>query len=176
VTAGQEGNDRASAPPTAGETGHDIGEAQLHRSDQISAVGSSEQTADTYDPGDQEVLELLPVLDTRVLRALQQLGSGEDLVGELSNLLLVEADASLVAIRQAIGAADHGGVARSAHSLRGASANLGATRLASACEILEQTSLEGGPQNVEPLWAGLRSLEAEVALVRSAFVAPNPTP
>jgi HPt (histidine-containing phosphotransfer) domain-containing protein len=173
VTAFQEGNGGASAPPSAGQTGHETGEAQLHRSHQSSAVGSSEPAPETHDPGDQMVSELLPVLDTRVLRALQQLGSGEDLVGELSNLLLVEADASLVAIHQAIGAADHGAVARSAHALRGASANLGANRLASACEILEQTSHECGPENGDRLWVGLRSLEAEVALVRSAFAAPT---
>jgi two-component system sensor histidine kinase/response regulator len=112
------------------------------------------------------------VLDPRVLGRLERLGeaAGVDLVSELATLFLTEADAHVVAIREALEAGDGAGVARSAHTLRGASANLGATGLAELCATLETDGQRGGPDGTGVTLAQrLRSTEAELERVRAAL-------
>ena len=80
----------------------------------------------------------VPVLDEQVVGRLERLGKtvGEDLMGQLVILFLADADASVVALREALAGDDAAAVIRSAHTLSGASANLGATDLARLCATL----------------------------------------
>jgi two-component system, sensor histidine kinase and response regulator len=117
------------------------------------------------------------VLDVEVVERLGRLGeaTGEDLLGQLATLFLSDADTRVVALRQAIARDDAGAVVRSAHTLSGASANLGATVLARLCATLAADGvvgdLGGGP-------ALLDALEDELSRVRSALgsAAPAPAP
>jgi HPt (histidine-containing phosphotransfer) domain-containing protein len=74
-------------------------------------------------------------------------------------------------MRQALVARDPMAVVRSAHALRGSSAHIGATDLAWVCEALELNDGAEEPQNAGKLWTGVRSVAAELELVRSALAA-----
>jgi CheY-like chemotaxis protein/HPt (histidine-containing phosphotransfer) domain-containing protein len=116
-----------------------------------------------------------PVLDTEVVGRLARMGEAtdEDLVGELAKLFLIDSDSRIVELRQAVAGDDAGSVARSAHTLRGASAILGATELARLCAALEMSGaaddLIGGGEQLE-------AVEAELERVREALASPVPTP
>jgi CheY-like chemotaxis protein/HPt (histidine-containing phosphotransfer) domain-containing protein len=114
-----------------------------------------------------------PVLDAAIIGRLERLGesTGDDLLGQLSTLFLSDAEVRVVALREAIARADAAAVVRSAHTLSGASANLGATALARLCATLAADSAVGDLGGSEAL---LVALEDELARVRSALgsVAP----
>jgi two-component system sensor histidine kinase/response regulator len=116
-----------------------------------------------------------PALDTHVLDRLERLGkaSGEDLLSELTALFLTEADASVAALREALSVDDGSAVNRSAHTLSGASANLGARDLASLCATLANP---GAPGRVVDGEAQLARIEAELERVRSALGSHIPMP
>jgi two-component system sensor histidine kinase/response regulator len=97
-----------------------------------------------------------PVLDAEIIGRLGQLGdaTGEDLLGQLTVLFLADADTKIIDLRDAIIADDAAAVVRSAHSLSGASANLGATHLAGLCASLELNGASGD------LTGGSRLLDA----------------
>jgi HPt (histidine-containing phosphotransfer) domain-containing protein len=107
-------------------------------------------------------------LDANVLEELEQMGeaSGEDLLGQLAAMFVTDADAQLVELHRALDIADAEAVSRSAHSLRGSSASLGASGLASLCGTLEIQSADGNLSNGESL---LEALESELELVHSEF-------
>jgi two-component system, sensor histidine kinase and response regulator len=116
-----------------------------------------------------------PVLDARVVGRLERLGekAGEDLMGQLAVLFLADADARVVALRQALAGDDAGAVVRSAHTLSGASANLGATDLARLCATLATDSAAGDLAGRRAL---LEEVETELGRVRSALGSPTPAP
>ena len=116
-----------------------------------------------------------PVLDVEVVDRLQRLGeaAGEDLLGQLAALFLTDADARVVALHEAIGRDDAAAVVRSAHTLSGASANLGATALARLCATLAADSAVGDLVGGETL---LGALEDELGRVRSALQSAAPAP
>jgi HPt (histidine-containing phosphotransfer) domain-containing protein len=107
-------------------------------------------------------------LDANILGQLEGLGnaSEQDLVGELATMFVADADAQLTEMHRALDVADAVAVSRSAHNLRGASATLGATDLASLCATLESQSAEGSLSNGEPL---LKAIALEIEAVHSAF-------
>jgi two-component system, sensor histidine kinase and response regulator len=109
-----------------------------------------------------------PVLDARVVARLERLGatSGQDLVGQLAGLFLVEADARISTLRLALAEGDAAEVVRSAHTLSGSSANLGATNLAHLCITLSLHNRAADLVGRRELLAGI---EAELERVRSAL-------
>jgi two-component system, sensor histidine kinase and response regulator len=109
-----------------------------------------------------------PVLDVQVVGRLERLGeaAGEDLVEQLATVFLTDADARVAALRHALAADDAAAVARSAHTLSGASANLGATDLARLCATLATGSAAG---DLVRGGAQLEAVEAELGRVRSAL-------
>ena len=113
--------------------------------------------------------------DAQVVGRLERLGkaAGEDLMGQLAILFLADADARIVALRQALAEDDAAAVVRSAHTLSGASANLGATDLARMCATLATDSAAG---DLVGGWALLDAIEAELGRVRSALGSLIPTP
>jgi PAS domain S-box-containing protein len=109
-----------------------------------------------------------PALDPKIVERLERLGSdtGEDLLGQLTDLFLADAELQLVALHEGLATHDAAAVSRCAHTLGGASANLGATELAGLCSHLESESAAGSLDDGE---AQLRGLESELERVRSAL-------
>jgi HPt (histidine-containing phosphotransfer) domain-containing protein len=95
-----------------------------------------------------------PALDAQVIARLERLGAdaGEDLMEQLSALFLADADMGVVAMRDALAGDDAATVVRSAHTLRGASANVGANVLAGLCATLEADSASGTSLRARPNW------------------------
>jgi CheY-like chemotaxis protein/HPt (histidine-containing phosphotransfer) domain-containing protein len=116
-----------------------------------------------------------PVLDAEVVARLRRLGesAGEDLMGQLASLFLSDADTRVGALRQAIARDDAAAVVRSAHTLSGASANLGATALARLCATLAADGAVGDLLGGDAL---LDALEDELDRVRAALASAAPAP
>jgi hypothetical protein len=116
-----------------------------------------------------------PVLDAEVLARLELLGesAGEDLMGQLAALFLADAGTRVEALRQAIARDDAAAVVRSAHTLSGASANLGATVLARLCATLAADGAVGDLTGGDDL---LDALEDELGRVRGALGSSARTP
>lgn len=85
---------------------------------------------------------------------LRDLDGGD---GELTAVLTREyerdSDHQLATIRQAVADGDAGALGRAAHTLKGASANLGAGRLAGLCADLEARGRAGGLDDAASLIA-----------------------
>ena len=96
--------------------------------------------------------------------------AGEDLNGQLAGLFLADADARVTALREAVGAADAAAVVRSAHSLSGASASLGATDLARLCATMATDGIVGDLAGGGEL---LEAIEVELGRVCSALASPS---
>jgi CheY-like chemotaxis protein/HPt (histidine-containing phosphotransfer) domain-containing protein len=146
---------------------------ELGGSPHLAAPHEAEELPAPIDVPDESVGTPRSVLDADVLSNLSRLGSdaGVDLVGQLATLFLVDADSRVAAMRQGLVASDPMAVVESAHALRGASANIGATDLAWVCETLELSEGADEPENAGKLWSGVRSVAAELELVRSALAA-----
>jgi len=116
-----------------------------------------------------------PALDAGIVERLERLGAdaGEDLMGQLSTLFLTDADVRVLAMRDALASEDAASIVRCAHTLSGASANVGASGLASLCAILEAHSAAG---NLAAGQAQLDALQAELERVRSALSSRTPRP
>jgi two-component system sensor histidine kinase/response regulator len=116
-----------------------------------------------------------PVLNTDIIDRLQQLGSavGEDLLGDLAALFLADADVQITDLRCAIANHDPAGVVWSAHAMRGAGANLGATALADLCASLEIVGTTGNVAPARPLFD---ALQTELDHVRVALRALSGVP
>jgi two-component system sensor histidine kinase/response regulator len=114
-------------------------------------------------------------LDAQVVGRLERLGktAGEDLMGQLSTLFLADADAAIVALREALAGDDADALIRSAHTLSGASANLGATDLARLCAAL---AMEGASGDLIGGGMQLEAVEAELGRVRFALGARTSMP
>jgi len=116
-----------------------------------------------------------PVLDAEVVARLEHLGeaAGEDLLGQLATLFLADADTRVAALRQALVRDDVAAVVRAAHTLSGASANVGATALARLCATLAAEGVAGDLMGGDTL---LDAIEEELGRVRTAFGSPAPAP
>jgi two-component system, sensor histidine kinase and response regulator len=79
-----------------------------------------------------------PILDPERFAVLRDLDAGDgDLIGTLVHEFLNDGTQLLAAIREAIAEGDPQAVERTAHTLKGSSANLGAVRLARICGKIE---------------------------------------
>ena len=105
------------------------------------------------------------VLDVAIVRRLERLGldSGEDLIGQLAALFLADEHTALGALRELYADGDRDALARAAHALSGASANLGATELACLCDVVAASVASGSD-----LSQAVDALEAELDRVRLA--------
>ena len=101
------------------------------------------------------------------LRALQAEGE-PDFAQEMIALFLENAPQLMTAIRQSIDAQSPPELQRSAHTLKGSSASLGAVRLAELCFALEKLGREG---TVEGALVQLTEVAQELDRVRVAFQA-----
>jgi two-component system, sensor histidine kinase and response regulator len=112
-----------------------------------------------------------PVLDRQVVDRLERLGeaTGEDLMGQLTDLFLADADVRVAALRDALAANDATGASEAAHTLSGAAGNLGATDLAGLCTTMATNGASGELAEGKAL---LTAIEAELVRVRSALESP----
>ena len=115
-----------------------------------------------------------PVLDAKVVRRLERLGTeaGEDLMEQLTVLFLAEADIRILALGDALARRDGPAVIDQAHTLGGASANVGASNLARFCAQLSTAGTAGDLASANTL---LQSVEAELQRVRSALLSSRPS-
>ncbi len=115
------------------------------------------------------------VLDPEIVERLERLGAaaGEDLMGQLTILYLADSQDRLNELRSALAAHDATAIYRAAHTLAGASVNIGAIRLSHLCTALATKSQSGDLADGDALVA---ELEAELACVRSTLESRSVTP
>ena len=106
----------------------------------------------------------LPIWDRTA--ALGRLDGDEELLSELMGMLLDQIDEGMVHLTEAIERGDAHEVEQTAHSLKGASANLGAERFRQCAFQLEQIGRSGNLSDAAPL---LAKLQEEAHLLRQAF-------
>jgi CheY-like chemotaxis protein/HPt (histidine-containing phosphotransfer) domain-containing protein len=109
-----------------------------------------------------------PALDPEVVERLERLGAdtGEDLMGQVAELFLADADTRIVTLREALARQDGSTLIQSAHTMCGASASLGAADLARLCARL---ATDGAVSDIEEARSLLSSVEVELARVRAAL-------
>jgi two-component system sensor histidine kinase/response regulator len=114
-----------------------------------------------------------PVLDPEVVGRLDSLGksAGQDLLGQLAVLFLADADQRVATLRQALAGHDADAMVRSAHSLHGASANVGATDLAHLCATL---ATDGAARDLVGRGALVEAVAAELGRVGTALRSMSP--
>ena len=108
-----------------------------------------------------------PLNDER-LAMLHAAGGGEGLVAELVDLFVDDVPSRLESIREAMAAGDPEALVRTAHSLKGSAATLGADRMAELCRQMEVSGRAGEVPQGQGL---LESLEAEFEQVKRALAA-----
>jgi CheY-like chemotaxis protein/nitrogen-specific signal transduction histidine kinase/HPt (histidine-containing phosphotransfer) domain-containing protein len=133
------------------------------------------ESAPVDPPARPEARSTSSVLDSEIVGRLERLGeaAGEDLVGQLAVLFQADASGHLLLLRQALAATDATAAGLSAHSMKGASANLGATHLARLCGELEERSVMG---NLSGASALIDAIETELDRVHAALGALAPAP
>ncbi|HIF42270.1 MAG TPA: Hpt domain-containing protein [Planctomycetes bacterium] len=85
-------------------------------------------------------------LDPAVIGSLVDLGGEDepDLIVELIDLFLEDADTRVTALESAARSKDWDQVSRLAHTLKGSSATMGAARFSVACRTVEMEARDGG--------------------------------
>jgi HPt (histidine-containing phosphotransfer) domain-containing protein len=101
-----------------------------------------------------------------VLKELQEAVGGEKLMNDLLAIFLENASKLVSDLEQAIAQGDAEKLMRAAHSLRGSSATLGASSLATLCQKLETMGRE---RQLEGAAAQMAQLETEYARVKAAL-------
>jgi CheY-like chemotaxis protein len=114
-----------------------------------------------------------PALDADIVGRLEAMGaaSGEDLISQLAVLFLADADVRVMGMREAITHEDGQTLINSAHTMCGASANLGAAELSRLCARLATDGAVWGLDAAETL---LQAVETELERVRTALVVALP--
>lgn len=112
--------------------------------------------ADTRDPLDHSQIDFLFSLDD---------GQGEALT-EIVREYLVVSDEGYTELLRLVGEGDRDGIERTAHTLKGASANVGATRLADVCAGLEMRARQAQLSNAAEL---MEQFEDEFNRARAAL-------
>jgi HPt (histidine-containing phosphotransfer) domain-containing protein len=105
-------------------------------------------------------------IDRSRLELLQGSGAGGDLVVELIELFVADVPPRMQLIRDAVSAGDPEALMRTAHSLKGSAATLGADGMAELCRRIEEIGRAGA---VTPAAELLDTLGDEFERVKSAF-------
>ncbi|HRE82117.1 MAG TPA: Hpt domain-containing protein [Opitutaceae bacterium] len=105
-----------------------------------------------------------PIIDLEAIENLRALNPDDNgFLKEIIDIFLDDTPARIAELKQTLSAGDIPGFSRAAHSIKGSSSNVGASRLRSVAERLEHGS-KSALNGMEP---GLRELETEFAAVRS---------
>lgn len=115
------------------------------------------------------------ILDPEIVDQLERLGAsaGEDLMGQLRVLFLADARDRIIELRSALDAHDTEAMYRAAHTLTGASANIGANTLSRVSATLAADSKDGDLRDGSGL---IEAIEAELTRVRSTLESRSITP
>ncbi len=102
-----------------------------------------------------------PVIDPEAIEKLRSLETQGTLsfIGELISDFLKKTPAQIRKIEMAIRKLDHKSIEEEAHSLKSASAMIGAIRLSEACRELETIAIEQGPLSEQHLTESAKSLK-----------------
>lgn len=114
------------------------------------------ETAEPQSESDAALEIDEPLLEMAVINELKEMDDDleEDEIGffqELTETFFEESDELLETIRQAIADGDSETIGKSAHSLKGASANIGANVLAEVCKDVEMKGKSGDISGIEPM-------------------------
>ena len=109
---------------------------------------------------------------TRHLRGLEARGS-RGLVSQLIDSLMGESSGQMEAVRKAAANGDREALYRSAHSLQGSVAIVGADSVARACSELVMTARSGSFEQVTPI---VTQIESGIEAIRRALVGWTATP
>ncbi len=108
------------------------------------------------------------VIDLNVIDSLRELGGGDDeFLNDLIRTFLDETPVILERLHAALANDDAGGIRLNAHSLKGSSAEFGASWLAELCRQLELAGKNGDLDTAPDL---LGEIEDEYARVQSALM------
>jgi HPt (histidine-containing phosphotransfer) domain-containing protein len=112
------------------------------------------------------------VLDRQMLDQLSKVRTNgkPELLARVINLYLVESPKLMQKLKQAAGAGDAAQIARSAHSLKSCSANVGATLLSQYCEDIEASARR---EDTEEACKILAKVEIEHGCVQAALTAES---
>jgi HPt (histidine-containing phosphotransfer) domain-containing protein len=108
----------------------------------------------------------LPVLDKEA--SLVRLDGDTELWNEIREIWLEDIQNLLGAVRTALEARSSDGLRRAAHAIKGASANVGAVRMAAVAREMEHAAMDA---DWEALGAAMRTLSAETDSARTALSA-----
>jgi HPt (histidine-containing phosphotransfer) domain-containing protein len=110
------------------------------------------------------------VLDRQVLEQLSRVRTNgkPELLARVINLYLVESPKLVQKLKQAAGASDARAIARSAHSLKSSSANVGAKVLSGYCADIEASARRADTEEARKI---LARIETEHGSVQSALAA-----
>jgi HPt (histidine-containing phosphotransfer) domain-containing protein len=84
----------------------------------------------------------VPVLDPRVLACLRE-ACGDDMIAEIVDLFVVDVPQRLSTLTAAIASTSARHVSREAHGLKNSAVAVGAMRMASICDAIEQAARAG---------------------------------
>jgi CheY-like chemotaxis protein len=112
------------------------------------------------------------VLDRQVLDQLGKVRTNgkPELLTRVINLYLAESPKLIYKLKQAAGASDAPEIARSAHSLKSSSANVGAKLLSRYCEDIEASARRGDTEEARRI---LAKIETEHGSVQTALAAES---
>jgi len=108
-------------------------------------------------------------VDTAVLDELRNVGGGDlGFVQELVDIFLEDVPAGLAKARAALGASNHGDLARIAHAMLSTTNNLGAVKMSS---LLRQVETDARQNELAGLPAKVEALEAAFTVAREGLLA-----
>ena len=116
-----------------------------------------------------------PVIDPQAIENLRALnpGDNDEFLREIAGIFLEDTPQRIVELRQSLNAGDVGKFTRAAHSIKGSSANLGASLLRMAAEKLEHQSRTAGLDGVAPLVAEVTAEFARAETELRKVIAPK---
>lgn len=115
--------------------------------------------------GSVPVKEAEGPLDRAAIENSRELG-GDEMLSELTRIFFADTGSNLAALNKSVKESDVASVERIAHTLKGSSSNMGATRMAAICDQLQYVDTSGKLSAAPAL---LEKLEAEIEHVRSAL-------
>jgi HPt (histidine-containing phosphotransfer) domain-containing protein len=115
------------------------------------------------------------VIDPQAIENLRALnpGDNDEFLREIAGIFLEDTPQRIAELNQSLAAGDVAKFTRAAHSIKGSSANLGATALRAAAEQLEHQSRTAGLTSVAALVSAISEEFARAELELKKIIAPK---
>ncbi len=109
-------------------------------------------------------MNILPIIDLRTVEDLRALNPGDNdaFLREIVGIFLDDTPRRITELEQSLSARDMAKFSRAAHSIKGSSSNLGASRLRAAAEAIEHHAKD---QGLEGIMIRINTLKDEFAQV-----------